>query len=84
MKIAIAEEEVEGEEVIQVESGKIGEEKREKIDKEEFKKVDDYGDENVRTRVNKDKKDNVDIHKETVDEENEEEDILSTEILNNY
>ena len=31
-----------------------------------------------------DKKDKVDIHKETVDEENEEEDILSTEILNNY
>ena len=55
MKIAIAEEEVEGEGVIQVEAGKIGEEKREKIDKEEFKKVDDYGDENVRTRVNKDK-----------------------------
>ena len=56
MKIAITEEEVEGEGLIQVVVGKTGEEKREKIDKEEFKKVDDYGDEKVRTRVNKDKK----------------------------
>ena len=38
MKIAIAKEEAEGEGVIQVEAGKIGEEKGEKIDKEEFKK----------------------------------------------
>ena len=39
MKIATTEEEVEGEGVIQAEAGKTGEEKREKIDKEEFKKV---------------------------------------------